>query len=292
MARFAGARPGDQEEVPARTDPLQSRPDQLSQPTTHPIALNGAAQRPWRRQPDARLVPIGPQPAEDQQRGRARGALTADGLEVRAAPESRQHRHGVAARLGGSGGQPLAPLGSTTSEHAPSTLRSHAGHEAMLALARALLGLIRPLRHACVPFLVQRSRFRPFTHEGLAFCQPARTNSLARLAWWRILPAAWGRVKPPSWATRRIRILRVAVSAGTWPAHAATACATAAGRPRNTPPAPCRGPMVPIHCPAERAAAIVARPRLRTSSSASFRPGGGLIFQPSGGAADRPEKLD
>ena len=51
-----------------------------------------------------------------------------------------------------SDGQSLAPLGSTTSEHAASALRSHPGHEAMLALARTLLGLIRPLRHGCVPF--------------------------------------------------------------------------------------------------------------------------------------------
>jgi hypothetical protein len=51
-----------------------------------------------------------------------------------------------------SDGEPLAPLGSTTSEHAPTALRSHPGHEAMLTLARALLGLIGPLRHGCVPF--------------------------------------------------------------------------------------------------------------------------------------------
>ncbi len=51
-----------------------------------------------------------------------------------------------------SDGESLAPLGSTTSEHAASALRRHSGHEAMLALARALLGLIRPLRHGCVPF--------------------------------------------------------------------------------------------------------------------------------------------
>jgi hypothetical protein len=51
-----------------------------------------------------------------------------------------------------SGRELLSSLGSTTSEHATSALRGHAGHEAMLALPRALLGLVRPLRHGCVPF--------------------------------------------------------------------------------------------------------------------------------------------
>ena len=197
MTRLAGGRPGDQEEVPAWTDPLHSRPDQLSQPATHSIPLYGAAQRPGGRQPDARLGPIGPQPAEEQQRGRARRALPAEGLEVRAAPYGRQHRHGIVARLGRSGGQLLAPLGSTTSEHAASTLRSHAGHEAMLALARALLGLIRPLRHECVPFPRSTFAFRS-RHTRTAGVPPAcARDSLARLAWCRILPARCGRVKPP-----------------------------------------------------------------------------------------------
>jgi hypothetical protein len=73
-----------------------------------------------------------------------------------------------------SGREPLAPLGSTTSEHAPTALRSHAGHEAVLALARALLGLIRPL-HRCVPVPRSAQRSWPFTHERLAFRQPLRT---------------------------------------------------------------------------------------------------------------------
>lgn len=75
-----------------------------------------------------------------------------------------------------SDGQPLAPLGSTTSEHAPTRLRSHAGHEAMLALARALLGLICPLRHGCVPLPRSTFAFRALTHEWLAFRQPARPS--------------------------------------------------------------------------------------------------------------------
>jgi hypothetical protein len=223
MARLACGRSGDEEQVPSRTDPLQPRPDQLSQPATHPIALNGAPERPRRRQPDSRLGPIGPQPAEDQQRGRARGALTADGLEVRAAPEGRQHSHVFATRLGGSGGQPLAPLGPTTSEHAATALRSHAGHEAMLALARALLGLIRPL-HECVPF--PRSAFAFRVHHirtagvppacAHEFGGPSRSGAILVLA---PTPVKLGRAvpAPPPWV--RMAVAPVAES----PIHAPAA---------------------------------------------------------------------
>src|ERR671914_498290 len=47
-----------------------------------------------------------------------------------------------------SDGEPLAPLRSATSQHAPAALRGHAGEEPMLALAGALLGLIRPLHRS------------------------------------------------------------------------------------------------------------------------------------------------
>jgi hypothetical protein len=72
-----------------------------------------------------------------------------------------------------SDGEPLAPLGSSTSEHAASALRRHARHEAVLALARALLGLIRPLHGLRA---VPRSTFTirgHQTHERLAYRQPA-----------------------------------------------------------------------------------------------------------------------
>ena len=62
-----------------------------------------------------------------------------------------------------SDGEPLAPLGPTTSEHAATALRGHPGHEAMLALARALLGLIRPL-HRCVPFPRSAFAIRAIKH--------------------------------------------------------------------------------------------------------------------------------
>lgn len=92
-----------------------------------------------------------------------------------------------------SGAESLPSLCPTTSEHAPTTLRCHPGHEAVLALPRALLGLVGPL-HRCVPFLVQRSRSRPFTHERLAFSQPARVELVARLALVRdSTGVGWGR---------------------------------------------------------------------------------------------------
>jgi hypothetical protein len=80
-----------------------------------------------------------------------------------------------------SDGEPLAPLGSSTSEHAASALRRHARHEAVLALPRALLGLIRPL-HGCVPFLVQRSRFGAIKHTNGWRTASLHTNTVARLA--------------------------------------------------------------------------------------------------------------
>ena len=74
-----------------------------------------------------------------------------------------------------SGAEPLAPLGATTSEHAPTALRGHAGHEAVLALPRALLGLIGPL-HGCVPFLVGDLAFRT-TNTRTAGVPPACARS-------------------------------------------------------------------------------------------------------------------
>src|SRR5688572_32853499 len=98
-------------------------------------------------------------------------------------------------RTGRRSGRELLPsLGPTTSEHATSALRGHTGHEAMLALARALLGLIRPLRHCCVPFLVQLSRFGRQTHERLAFRQPARTISVGPIRSGRMIAAGYGAV--------------------------------------------------------------------------------------------------
>jgi hypothetical protein len=81
-----------------------------------------------------------------------------------------------------SGAELRAPLGPTTSEHAASALRGHPGSEAMLALPRALLGLIRPL-HGCVP--VPRSCVHDAdrqTHERLAFRQPCVCERVTRLA--------------------------------------------------------------------------------------------------------------
>ena len=75
------------------------------------------------------------------------------GAEVSAAQAT------VRGRIRRSGAEPLASLGSTTSKHATTALGSHAGHEAVLALARTLLGLICPL-HRCVPgssFSISRS---------------------------------------------------------------------------------------------------------------------------------------
>ena len=182
MARLACGRSRDHEQVPSRTDPArETLSHECPQSTTNPIPLNGAADRSRRRQPDARFGPIGPQPAEDQQWGRARGSLTAEGLEVRAAPEHRQHGH-VLRVPQRSDGEPLAPLGSTTSEHAPTALRSHPGHEAVLALARALLGLIGPLRHGCVPFPRSTFAFRA-SHTRTAGVPPACAHEeVARLA--------------------------------------------------------------------------------------------------------------
>ena len=162
LAGVGRGRPRDEEEVPSGTDHApQSLAKQDSKSTADPIALNRASERPWRRQPDARLGPIGPHPSEDQERGRACAAMTADCLKVRAAPKHRQLGHGPRARRP-SGAEPLASLGSTTSEHAPTTLCRHARHEAVLALPRALLGLVRPL-HGCVPFPRSTSRSGPST---------------------------------------------------------------------------------------------------------------------------------
>ena len=80
-----------------------------------------------------------------------------------------------------SDGQPLASLCPSTSEHATATLGGHASHEAMLALASALLGLIGPL-HGSVP--VPRSS--PSAMRGpdtqTAGLSPASTRSVKRLA--------------------------------------------------------------------------------------------------------------
>ncbi len=127
---------------------------------------------------------------------------------------------GTSSQARRSGGQPLAPLGSTTSEHATTTLGRHPSHEAMLALARALLGLIRPL-HGCVPFPRSALTIRAITHEWLALRQPAHQNSVARSALRRILLVGEGWVKPrrsPSsaggGADRSVR-----TSHGPWPAR-------------------------------------------------------------------------
>lgn len=79
-----------------------------------------------------------------------------------------------------SGAQPLAPLGTTTSQHAAAALRRHPGHEAVLALAGALLGLIRPL-HRFVP-LTSFSVRVPGLHTRTAGVPPACARSLARFA--------------------------------------------------------------------------------------------------------------
>jgi hypothetical protein len=81
-----------------------------------------------------------------------------------------------------SGREPLPPLGPTTSEHTPTAPRSHAGHEAVLALPRALLGLIRPL-HRCVPVPRSAVAFRAH-HTRMAGVPPACAHEYrsARLA--------------------------------------------------------------------------------------------------------------
>ena len=100
-----------------------------------------------------------------------------------------------------SDGESLAPLGSTTSEHAPSALRSHAGHEAMLALARALLGLIRPL-HECVPFPRSTFAFRAI-NTRTAGVPPACAHEYGWPVplWLAILPTRWGTVKQDARST-------------------------------------------------------------------------------------------
>lgn len=65
-----------------------------------------------------------------------------------AANSAFRRRVGRRATLAASDRQPGASLRSTASEHAAAGLRRHAGEEAVLTLACALLGLIRPL-HAC-----------------------------------------------------------------------------------------------------------------------------------------------
>jgi hypothetical protein len=68
--------------------------------------------------------------------------------EAMAANSALRRREGRRATLAASDRQPGASLRSTASEHAAAGLRRHAGEEAVLTLACALLGLIRPL-HAC-----------------------------------------------------------------------------------------------------------------------------------------------
>lgn len=60
-------------------------------------------------------------------------------------------------RLVSSDAELLAPLRSAAGKHSTTTLRSHAGAEAVFPLPGALLGLVGPL-HRCVPVLVQRRR--------------------------------------------------------------------------------------------------------------------------------------
>jgi len=82
-----------------------------------------------------------------------------------------------------SGAELLAPLRAATGKHATTTLRSHAGAEAVFPLPGALLGLVGPL-HGRVPVLVQRQRFGSQTHERLASSPASRDGPqcAARLA--------------------------------------------------------------------------------------------------------------
>jgi hypothetical protein len=93
-----------------------------------------------------------------------------------------------------SGGEPLASLGPTTSEHATTALGRHSSHEAVLPLAGALLGLIGPL-HGCVPFLVQRSRDGPSNTRTAGVSPACARIRMAHLALGRILPMPLDRVK-------------------------------------------------------------------------------------------------
>jgi hypothetical protein len=105
----------------------------------------------------------------------------------------------------------------------------------VLALARTFLGLIRPLRHGCVPF--PRSTFAVRATKHTTGWRPASLRTMG--------------VGPSRSGSRFYR----------W----------ADGR--SNP-----GPMVLIHCPADSAAAIVARPPARTAQNdVRSRPGGGLI---------------
>ena len=177
-----------------------------------------------------------------------------------------------------SGGEPLSPLRPTTSEHAPTALCGHAGHEAVLALPRPLLGLIGPL-HRCVPFLVQRSRSGPFTHERLAFRQPARAELWARLALVRDSTVGTGRGQ-----TRR----------GVLGCRAADCQpgAMSIRRTINRSDGGDRRGSWRFHCPAESATAIVARPPAPDPIPESLSGPVKDSSSASGGAADRSEKLD
>ncbi len=195
-----------------------------------------------------------------------------------------------------SDGQSLAPLRSTASEHAASTLRCHPGHEAMLALARALLGLIGPLRHGCVPFPRSRSRWGPSHTNGWRIASLRMHSRWPVPLWLAILPASRWSVKHDGGTQCGKRLplrppsTRVASSIDSRSADLGHFTRDRVGRTHRGGVAGggtkitrrrrnCRlddGPVMSLglgaassragsHCPAVSGAAIVARPPARTA---------------------------
>jgi hypothetical protein len=186
-----------------------------------------------------------------------------------------------------SDSEPLAPLGPTTSEHAATALGGHAGHEAMLALTRALLGLIRPL-HGCVPFPRSTFAIRPDKHTNGWRSASLRAISVGPFRsgpdssrGGRARSNGGGALADASAVPHpRLRTgcgpVKIRRSIGTEPLAATDSGEPTAMDRRSS------GLMVLIRCPADSAAAIVARPPSRTArnrlrSTSDLGPEDGLI---------------
>ena len=251
-------------------------------------------------------------------------------------PRSPHGAEGSAARARSSrprqsDGQPLASLGPTAGEYPPAALGGHPGHEAVLALACALLGLIRPLRHEWVPFPRSNVSVSGLSHTNGWLPPACAHDCIARSALVRdstggpvpgqtlraapgvipsfYSPAAWlsvsaavalpntrpmgiyGRIDRPGrpigglLPAGCIYLVESATAnlSRTRRRHIWSVQRRISGRGR---------PIVPIHCPAESAAAIVARPPARTAPIMSDLAPRALSFGPYWRPADGSENLD
>ena len=165
VVRVDHSRPGDDEDVPAGLERGRHCPQSLAKSPTDPVADDRAAELAPGRQPEPRRFEVGPQEANEEERVGPEGTVALKRREVLWAREHHEPRP-LRRRARRSDRQPLAAPCAPSSQHPPAAGRLHAGAEAVLLGAMALLRLVGLLHAGCARSFSFRPRGRRSTPRG------------------------------------------------------------------------------------------------------------------------------